>query len=91
MERQEQVATPEEAAPAFRLDLGPDSPVVQPQPIRTTSPHPPAREEKLPEPVFPQRPELLASASAASVIGEPHVPPARRHWSAPLIYRPMRG
>jgi len=84
-------ALPEETAPAFRLDLGPESSVVQPHPIRTTSPHPRATEEKLPEPVFPKRPELLASESAASVIGEPHIPPARRHWSTPLIYRAMRG
>ena len=53
MERQEQVATREEAAPAFRLDLGPESPVVQPHPIRTAWPQPPERGEKLPEPVFP--------------------------------------
>ena len=91
MEKQEQVATREEAAPAFRLDLGPEVPIIQPHQVRTAWPPPPERGQKLPEPVFPQRPELLASGSAASVIAEPHIPPVRRHWSAPLIYRAVRG
>ena len=91
METQEQVATREEATPAFRLDLGPEARIAPPHPIRTAWPPSPERGEKLPDPVFPQRPELLTHGSVESVIGEPHVPPARRHWSVPLIYRAIRG
>jgi len=64
----------------------------QPPPIRPAVPHlATGAPEKFPEPVFPQHPELLTRGSVASVIGEPHIPPARRHWSAPLIYRAVRG
>ncbi|HEY1221433.1 MAG: radical SAM protein [Bryobacteraceae bacterium] len=38
----------------------------------------------LPEPVFPGRPELQS-------VGDPEVFPDKRDWSAPLIYRAMRG
>ena len=43
MEKQEQVATREEAAPAFRLDLGPEAPIIQPHQVRTAWPQPPER------------------------------------------------
>jgi MoaA/NifB/PqqE/SkfB family radical SAM enzyme len=91
MEKQEQVATREESAPAFRLDLGPEAPIVQPHQVHTAWPLPPEREERLPDAVFPQRPELLTHGSVESVIEEPHIPPTRRHWSAPLIYRAIQG
>jgi MoaA/NifB/PqqE/SkfB family radical SAM enzyme len=91
MQRQEPVATPEQATPPFRLDLGPDAPVGQPRPIGTAWPQPCEREPRLPDPVFPQRPELLTKGSVEGIIGEPHVPPARRRWSASLVYRAMRG
>jgi len=50
-----------------------------------------SEQTKLPEAVFPQHPELLSSGSAESVIQQPHIPPARRHWTKPLIYRALRG
>jgi MoaA/NifB/PqqE/SkfB family radical SAM enzyme len=43
----------------------------------------------LPEPVFPQYPELLPNPP--DFFEQAHVPPAHRRWSAPLIYRAMRG
>jgi hypothetical protein len=39
---------------------------------------------ELPEPVFPQHPELLADPGV-------DVPPEKRQWTAPEIYRKMRG
>lgn len=43
----------------------------------------------LPEPVFPQHPQLLNDPPG---FGEQaHVPPAHRHWTVPQIYRTMRG
>ena len=46
---------------------------------------------RLPHAVFPLHPELLSSASVESVIQQAHIPPTRRHWTTPLIYRAMRG
>ena len=46
---------------------------------------------KLSDPVFPEHPELIPEEMPESVIAAPHVPPARRHWSAPLVFRAMRG
>jgi MoaA/NifB/PqqE/SkfB family radical SAM enzyme len=86
-----QLTVHEEAAPAFRLHLGNDHPLAVPRQIRTLPSLSQAEAEKLPEPVFPQHPQLLAGGSAASVVAQPHVPPAHRHWSAPLVYRAMRG
>ena len=40
--------------------------------------------QSLPEPVFPVRPELQS-------VPDPEVFPDKRAWSAPLIYRAMRG
>lgn len=45
--------------------------------------------ELLPNPNFPEHPELLTNSP--DFFDQPHVPPARRHWSVPLIYRVMRG
>jgi len=91
MKSENQVQTLPEAAPAFRLDLGQYAPQTKPNPIHTVLPHAPNGEEKLEIPVFPQRPALFPKVSAESIIGQPHIPPVRRHWSAPLIYRAMRG
>jgi MoaA/NifB/PqqE/SkfB family radical SAM enzyme len=75
-----------------RVDVHPQDLLKRPPAIRPSVPHSaPGVTEKLAEPVFPLRPELLTHGSAASVIGEPHIPPTRRHWSAPLIYRAVRG
>ncbi len=74
--------------PSFRLDVQlhelltgrPDRPKVPPKP---TGP------ETLPEPVYPQHPELVRDH--ATVLAEPHIPPRKRHWSAGLVYRAIRG
>ena len=69
-------------APKFRIDVaihdllmngGPQAPRI-PQPRGLT----------LPEPVFPQHPELLHQEG-------PETPPEKREWSRQQIYRKMRG
>lgn len=40
----------------------------------------------LPEPVFPQYPELVGDVGP-----DPLPPPAQRHWTPPQIYKTMRG
>lgn len=75
------------APPPFRVDVKlhqllvnkEENPVLKPE----------VGSKKLPEPVFPQHPELLEASNA--LIDKPHVPPEHRHWTAPLIYRAMRG
>ncbi|MGO8786222.1 MAG: hypothetical protein ACLQVL_02410 [Terriglobia bacterium] len=79
---------PSSIAPSFRLDVQlhelltgkPDRPKV---PLKPTGP------EALPEPVFPQHPELLRGHAA--VLAQPHIPPAKRHWTPGPIYRTIRG
>ncbi|HLI82879.1 MAG TPA: radical SAM protein [Bryobacteraceae bacterium] len=44
----------------------------------------PEQPQTLPEPVYPQRPELLN-------VPDPDVLPERRKWTPPLIYKAMRG
>lgn len=34
---------------------------------------------------------LNCAVDAPGFLEQPHVPPARRHWTVPLIYRTMRG
>ena len=49
---------------------------------------PPAREpQRLPDPVFPQHPQLLEDETDAL----PHRPPERRAWTSQLVLRAMRG
>jgi MoaA/NifB/PqqE/SkfB family radical SAM enzyme len=73
----------ENGAPAFRLDVPLHEVLTRP----AERPKVQAMPLKLPEPVFPQHPELL---------GETHpedcpVPPEHRHWTVPLVYRCMKG
>jgi len=78
-----------DAPPPFRLD-------VQLHDLLTKSPAPrpllmpAAGDAKLPEPVFPQHPELLAQDDNYEV----NLAAARagkRNWTAPLVYRAMNG
>ncbi len=59
----------------------------------TTTPGmpPPAARDllTLPDPVYPQRPQLLDENYRSS--REPYGVPGKRHWTAPLVYRAARG
>jgi hypothetical protein len=69
-------------APKFRIDIAIHDLLMNggPQAPRT----PPARGLTLPEPVFPQHPELLHQEG-------PQTPLEKREWSREHIYRKMRG
>lgn len=56
-----------------------------------TPPAKPAKLKTLPEPVFPQHPELLAGREADLDDSVPHVPPAKRKWKTGHVYRTARG
>ena len=73
-----------ESSPAFRLDVPLHSLLMQPG-SRTAVP-PAVNPEPLPEPVFPQYPELLGDDGLG-----PPLPPPKRHYSAEHIARAFRG
>lgn len=78
------------SAPAFRLDVQLHD-LLTSTPKRPDSPPKSAEPQKLPEPVFPQYPELLkADCSEFEGPRDPQSPYQRR-WSPPLIYRALRG
>ena len=51
----------------------------------------PAAPQILPEPVFPQNPELLTDRELDLDPARPHIPPGRRHWPPRYVYKTMRG
>jgi MoaA/NifB/PqqE/SkfB family radical SAM enzyme len=79
----------DDAAPSFRVDTQLHKLLVNRDKSSRPSLLTAADARTLPDPVFPQRPELLAASD--SLIDKPHVPPETRRWTAPLIYRTMRG
>jgi MoaA/NifB/PqqE/SkfB family radical SAM enzyme len=57
------------------------------QPVRRQIVPPGPQPQTLPDPVFPQHPELLEDETD----NLPHRPPERRTWTPPLVLRAMRG
>jgi MoaA/NifB/PqqE/SkfB family radical SAM enzyme len=57
---------------------------------RPTLPQP-LEPQSLPDPIFPQRPELLGDIDVPEATRQPNGDPYRRRWSAPLIWRSLRG
>jgi MoaA/NifB/PqqE/SkfB family radical SAM enzyme len=70
---------------SFRLDV-PVNNLLKRSAAPSQSLAPAGEPKTLPEPVFPQYPDLLGSENFA-----PHSFTEQRRWSAPLIYRQMRG
>jgi hypothetical protein len=70
------------AQPAFRIDVAINDLLLRTATAPPTPPKP--RGAALPEPVFPQYPELLSDPG-------PGTPPERRHWSREQIMRKVRG
>ncbi len=85
---------PSSDPPSFRLDVNlhdlltrPSQPAILPPP-----PKPTGEAQVLPEPVFPQHPELLEPTHPADWNPREHPEnPYRRRWTAPLVYRAMTG
>jgi len=80
------------APPSFRLDVHLHELLMKPAPARgpLLLAEQTAEPEVFPEPVFPQHPELLAADDNY----EENLRLARankRHWTAPMVYRAMRG
>jgi len=79
----------EPSAPPFRLDVQLHELLKK----ATERPGPrlprPGGSQTLPVPKFPHRPELLRDHDG--VLAQPHIPPQRRKWTPPLIYRTVRG
>jgi MoaA/NifB/PqqE/SkfB family radical SAM enzyme len=81
---------PQEAAlsnPPFRMDVRLHQILTRPRSKPTL---PQAEPQTLPEPVFPQHPELLGDDPSEEEAHEAAVA-GQRHWSAPLVLRAMRG
>jgi MoaA/NifB/PqqE/SkfB family radical SAM enzyme len=57
---------------------------------RPTLPQP-LEPQSLPDPIFPQRPELLGDIDVPEATRQTNGDPYRRRWSAPLIWRSLRG
>lgn len=79
-------ATPQ-APPAHRLDVTLHDFLMKPE---TRAPAPRFTGAKLPAAPFPRHPEILATR-AQDLNDEPNHPPAHRHWTAPQVYKTMRG
>jgi len=62
------------------------NPSVKPAPPAQT-----AEPRTLPDPVFPQHPELLEADDSQFIPERKNGDPYARRWTAPLIYRAMRG
>ncbi len=73
------------STPPFRLDVQLHELLQKSAARPPAPPRPSATPQTLPEPVFPQHPGLLGDD------GDLATPPGRRHWTAPLLLRCMRG
>lgn len=75
---------------AFRLDVSLHDFLTR-SGVKPGGPSPSGEPQKLPEPIFPQYPELLGDEDPdfekAGANGDAY----KRYWSAPLIYRGLRG
>jgi len=80
------------SAPAFRVDERFHGLLRSPAAARSISPPDLRSPQVLPEPVFPQHPELLVEDHPHDWDSRAHPEnPYRRRWTLPLIFRAMRG
>src|SRR5262245_53822572 len=77
--------------PPFRLDIQLHELLNKPAPRTMMPPAASVQGQTLPEPVFPQRPELFTDEELpADKHGSP-TDPYKRHWPASQVYRCMQG
>ncbi|MGH9326191.1 MAG: radical SAM protein [Terriglobia bacterium] len=79
------------AMPPFRVDVNVRQLLTNSRPRTLIPPTPPSRGPGLPEPVFPQRPELLGDDGLPLPRPAPGESPYHRRWTPGLIYHAMRG
>jgi MoaA/NifB/PqqE/SkfB family radical SAM enzyme len=84
----QQDGSPGGVPPDFRVDVRLHELLTGPAAPPKVAPKPTGA-ETLPEPLFPQHPELVRDHE--EVLAQPHLPPERRSWSPGLIYRAIRG
>ena len=87
----QQYPDPSGHTPPFRLDVQLHDLLKKPAEKPLLPPPPSARPLSLPQPVFPQHPELLADEELEADKHGSSANPYQRRWTAPLIYRAMRG
>ena len=75
--------------PRFRVDVPLHQLLVTPRAKPTLLPS--AQPQTLPEPIFPQHPELLGLDETDLALHEAAIKNGRRQWTTDLIYRAMRG
>ncbi len=77
----------------FRLDVQLHELLTKPAsgPVLRPPDQPTAQPQTLPEPIFPQHPELLVDDGSDEALHETAVRTGRRHWTAPLVLRGLRG
>ncbi len=81
----------ERPIPRFRVDEELRELLTKPLPVPCVSLPTLAPPQVLPEPVFPQHPELLTDEELPQDRHGPPADPYKRRWSAPLVRRAMRG
>jgi MoaA/NifB/PqqE/SkfB family radical SAM enzyme len=84
----------DESAPSFRLDGQLHELLTKPtaRPQTALPPLASGQTEKLPEPVFPEHPELLGELTDADRLAHQRaINGGQRRWSAPLVMRALRG
>ncbi|MGD0127583.1 MAG: radical SAM protein [Terriglobia bacterium] len=77
--------------PPFRLDVQLHDLLKNPAQRPLLPPPPSAEPLSLPQPVFPQHPELLTDEELEADKHGTSTDPYKRYWTAPLVYRAMRG
>lgn len=80
-------SSPDGGSHPHRLDV-PLHKFLMDAPVKSSPPE--SEGQTLPDPVFPQYPEVLASREE-DLLAEPNAPPLQRHWTPELIYKTMRG
>ena len=77
--------------PPFRLDVQLHDLLKKPTGRPLAPPPPSAKPLALPEPIFPQHPELLTEEELEVDRHGSPTDPYKRPWTVPLVYRAMRG
>ncbi len=76
------------SAPAFRLDVELHDLLRKPATRPMAPPAPSRQPETLPEPLFPERPELLVDDGSDEALHETAVRSGRRHWTFRWCFAP---
>jgi hypothetical protein len=82
---------PRSSLPPFRVDEQLHGLLIKPGPYPGVSPPAPASPQILPEPAFPQHPELLSGKELPHDRHGSRANPDNRRWTAPLVFQARRG